>query len=131
MSQPYLPGLRPPLPFPNVDGWPVLNSGHPGRDGYQSGWIHRCLYPTAESGLADARLAAQLAGVTLYVIKREVPAGFRKYWPEAHNWQISEDPPFHGQAGNFYYPRPDYYVIDPAGLVKEVFVPGEKAGKRG
>ncbi len=122
----YLPGLKPSLPYPNVDGWPVLNNGHPGREGYQSGWIYRCFYPTAAAALADARLAAELASVTLYVVKMKVDPAFRKYWPEDHNWRIAEEPPFHGQSGDFYFPRPDYYVIDPGALVKEIFVPGER-----
>lgn len=124
--QRYLPGFKPSLPFPNVDGWPVLNTGHPGRAGYMSGWIHRRLYPDAESALVDARLAVQLTGISLYVIELEVPASFRKYWPEDHNWQIREEPPFHGQVGDFYYPRPNYYAIEPNALISEVFTPGEK-----
>lgn len=124
--QPYLPGLKPVPPYPNVDGWPILNHLNPGRDGYMSGWIHRRLYPSAIDALEDARLAARRAGIALYVVKHKVPADFQKYWPDKYNWQISENPPFHGQSGDFYLPQPEHYIIDPGALVKEIFVPGEK-----
>jgi hypothetical protein len=126
MVQRHLPGMAPELPYPNVEGWPVLNYGHPGRDGYRSGWIHRCYYPTAEAALADAELANRLTGVTLYVITMEVDKNFRRYWPHKTNWRISLDPPFHGQAGAYYHRRPDYYVVDNKALMACVFIAGEK-----
>lgn len=125
MIQQYLPGFVPEPPYPNVKGWPVLNTGHPGRAGYCSGWIHRCYYPTAAAALADADLASRLTGVTLFVISMEIDELFRRYWPDKTNWRISESPPFHGQAGAYYHRRPDYYIVDHKALMACVFTAGE------
>lgn len=100
-------------PVPNVDGWPIL--GH----GTVSSWIHRRYYPDAEEALADARLAADRTGVTIYV--KPVPEGQRGY---GMRWLCSTAPPFCGTTGAFYTPLPDHYMVTP---MMTVFIQGEPA----
>ena len=126
MIQNYLPGFLPEPLYPNVEGWPVLNTGHPGRAGYQSGWIHRRFYPTADEALADAEMANRLARVPLSVIEQPVDEQFRKYWPEKTNWRLSLEPPSPGHLGSAYYPRPAYYIVDFNALMPVVFIQGER-----
>ena len=108
---------------PNVGGWPILNYGHPGRAGYQSGWIHRRYYPTAQEALDDAKLASERARVKMFVVK--YTGANTEVWPEGVYWRISEDAPFSGAAGYFYYPRPDYYIVEPEAMIPFLFIEGE------
>lgn len=83
-------------------------------------------YPTVDEALAVAQTAARERGKPLYVIKMKVEPSFRKFWPLDHHWRIGEEPPFHGWAGEFYHPRPAYWVIEPDALMPAFFSPEEK-----
>jgi hypothetical protein len=108
---------------PNVDGWPILNYGHPSRAGYQSGWVHRRYYPTAQEALNDAKLASERARVNLFVVKHT--GANTEVWPEGAYWRISEDAPFSGTAGYFYHPWPDHYIVEPDSMIPVLFIEGE------
>ena len=103
-----------------IDGWPVLNYGHPGRSDYQSGWIHRRWYPSAEEVLLDACRASKLIPDRLYAAKYEIEAS--EIWPDGTYWAISLQPPYHGTTGAYYHKERDHYVV--IGGV-EIFCPGE------
>ena len=89
------------------------------------GWLARCYHPTAEAALRDARRASALIG-QVYVIEHEVPADFQRYWPYSTFWQARENPPFYGQViGAYYYPKPNYYIVDIGAMIPELFERGE------
>ena len=79
-----------------VDGWPVRS------------WIHRRYYPTAGEAIADAQRAIRQYA-ELFVVKHT--GGPPQYWEGGIYWTILEKPPFHGQAGSYYYPLPEHYIV--------------------
>lgn len=86
-------------------------------------WTSRRYYATAELGLIEARVAHKLVKKRLYLQESEVDECARKYWPFPTHWHIRKDAPMQGVViGAFYYPRPNYYVIDSN---TEYFVKGE------